>query len=69
MSEITFGKYAGYTFEGLLKKDINYCKFIHACPVNDKTKDFKEFLTANLERFIIDKEREEIKQKLSSVIN
>ena len=46
---ITFGKYAGYTYEKLMDKDINYCKFIHTCPENNKTKEFKEYLSIHLE--------------------
>jgi len=46
---ITFGKYAGYSYENLMDKDINYCKFINQCPENPKTKLFKEFLSTNLE--------------------
>lgn len=46
---ITFGKYSGYNYNDLMEKDINYCKFIHGCPPNDKTKDFKEYLNEHLE--------------------
>ena len=68
MTLITFGKYAGITYQELLKKDINYCKFIDSCPVNDKTKDFKEFLSSNLQAFITKTEHEKIQKKLNNLV-
>ena len=45
---ILFGKYNGLTFQQLLKKDISYCEYIAACPTNDKTQKFKEYVISEL---------------------
>lgn len=66
-SIVNFGKYSGYTFQQLLERDIQYCKFIHSCPENGKTKEFKDFLVANLDKFIQQKDQEALKKKLSEL--
>lgn len=52
MTLITFGKHSGMDYEIILNKDISYCEFIHRCPENDKTKEFKDWLSLNIERGI-----------------
>lgn len=61
---ILFGKYQGLTYKQVLIKDINYCKFIHQCPSNDKTAEFKEYLVLNLEKQLT----ENAKKKIDKVI-
>ena len=66
MTLLTFGKYAGLEDELILTRDINYCKYIHECPINDKTKIFKEWLNNNIQRGIeiSNKKKQEALNKL-----
>jgi hypothetical protein len=64
---ITFGKYSGLSYEALLDKDINYCKFIDSCPPNAKTKHFKEYLSTNLQTYLIKIQQDQIKKQLEKI--
>ena len=64
---ILFGKYHGLTYQQLIDKDINYCKFIARCPANQKTEDFKHFLDKNLETILKKKDHDDLMKKLAQL--
>lgn len=64
------GKYYGYTFEDILKKDLNYCNFIMSLKyASADMKDFQDWLKVNIDeakKAFADKESERINKQYTS---